>query len=148
MHKFFSMAQQYTADEITCEFIWVMDERRFAIRLISDHSISFRSFPDDGSQRGQDHVWTERHGRWIILNGQCCHLILYFNYRGAGFRRHMASVSLTTFRDALFLEGLDYRERQIRMYPVAARHTGHNNEVTDAAWVLNVLAGRFDGSRL
>ena len=138
------MAQQ---DEITCEFIWVMDNRHFAIRLISDDSISFRSFPDDGSpgsQRGQDHVWTERHGRWIILNGQCCHLILYFNYRGAGFRRHMASVSLTTYRDALFLEGLDYRERQIRMYPVAARHTGHNNEVTDAAWVLNVLAGRFD----
>ena len=143
------MALQAYVDEITCEFIWVMDDRRrFAIRLISDYSISFRSFPDDGSQRGQDHVWTERHGHWTILNGQCCHLNLYFNYRGPGFRRHMASVSLTTFRDALFLEGLDYRERQIRMYPVAARHTGHNNEVTDAAWVLNVLAGRFDWSRL
>ena len=140
------MAQQYTADENTCEFIWVMDERRFAIRLISDHSISFRSFPDDGSpgsQRGQDHVWTERHGRWIILNGQCCHLILYFNYRGAGFARRMASVSLN--RDGLlFLDGYDYQECPIRMYPVAARHTGHNNEITDAAWVLNVLFGRFD----
>ena len=138
------MAQQYTADEITCEFIWVMDERRFAIRLISDHSISFRSFLDDGSpgsQRGQDHVWTERR---IILNGQCCHLILYFNYRGPGFRRHMASVSLITFRDMLCLEGQDYQGRQIRMYPVEARHTGHNNAVTDAALVLNVLAGRFD----
>ena len=102
------MAQQYTADEITCEFIWVMDERRFAIRLISDHSISFRSFLDDGSprsQRGQDHVWTERHGRWIILSGQCCHLILYFNYRGAGFRRDMAGFHEDT--DAGFLEELD-----------------------------------------
>ena len=96
------MAQQYTADEITCEFIWVMDERRFAIRLISDYSISFRSFPDDGSQRGQDHVWTERR---IIANGQCCHLILHFNYRGAGFRRHMAGFHEDT--DAGFLEELD-----------------------------------------
>ena len=134
MHKFFSMAQQ---DEITCEFIWVMDNRHFAIRLISDDSISFRSFPDDGSP------WTERHGRWIILNTDF-HLILYFNYRGPGFRRHMASVSLTTFRGMLCLEGFDYQERQIRMYPVEARHTGHNNAVTDAAGVLNVLAGRFD----
>ena len=121
-----------------------MEGRRYGIRLFSDWSISFRSFPEDGWQRGQNHAWTERQGRWIILNGQDCHPILYFNYRGAGFARRMASVSLTTFRGALFLEGFDYRERQIRMYPVAARHTGHNNEVTDAAWVLNVLAGRFD----
>ena len=142
MHKFFSMAQQY-AGEITCEFIWCMDERRYGIRLFSDWSISFRSFPEDGSQRVQNHDWTERQGRWIILNWQFGHLILFFNYRGAGFARRMASVSLN--RDGLlFLEGFDYRERQIRMYPVAARHTGHNNEVTDAAWVLNVLAGRFD----
>ena len=109
MHKFFSMALQAYVDEITCEFIWIMDDRRrYAIRLISDHSISFRSFPDDGSpgsQRGQDHVWTERHGRWIILNGQCCHLILYFNYRGAGFRRDMAGFHEDT--DAGFLEELD-----------------------------------------
>ena len=131
-------------DEITCEFTWVMDNRHFAIRLISDDSISFRSFPDDGSQRGQEHVWTERHGNWTILNCQCCHLNLFFNYRGPGFRRHMASVSLITFRDMLCLEGQDYQGRQIRMYPVEARHTGHNNAVTDAAGVLNVLAGRFD----
>ena len=124
----------------------VMDERRCRIRLFSDWSISFRSFPEDGSQRVQNHDWTDRQGRWIIVNWQLGNLILYFNYRGAGFARRMASVSLN--RDALFLEGFDYRERQIRMYPVAARHTGHNNEVTDAAWVLNVLAGRFDWSRL
>ena len=54
----------------------------------------------------------------------------------------MASVSLITFRDMLCLEGQDYQTRQIRMYPVEARHTGHNNAVTDAAGVLNVLAGR------
>ena len=129
------MAQQ---DEITCEFTWAMDDRHFSIRLISDGSISFRSCPDDGSP------WTERHGRWIILNRECFHLILYFNYRGPGFRRHMASVSLITFRDILCLEGQDYQGRQIRMYPVEARHSGHNNAVTDAAGVLNVLAGRFD----
>ena len=97
---------------------------------------------DRRSQRGQNHAWTERQGRWIILNGQCCHLILYFNYRGAGFARRIASVSLN--RDALFLEGFDYRERQIRMHPVAARRTGHDNEVSNPAWVLNVLFGRFD----
>ena len=139
MHKFFSMAQQ---DEITCEFTWAMDDRHFSIRLISDDSISFRSSPDDGSP------WTERHGRWYILNRECFHLILYFNYRGPGFRRHMASVSLITFRDMLCLEGQDYQGRQIRMYPVEARHTGYNIVVTDAAGVLNVLAGRFDWSRL
>ena len=141
------MAQQY-AGEITCEFIWCMDERRYGIRLFSDWSISFRSFPEDGSQRVQNHDWTERQGRWIIVNWQVVHLILFFNYRGAGFARRMASVSLN--RDGLlFLEGYDYRECPIRMYPVAARHTGHNNEITDAAWVLNVLFGRYglDGQR-
>ena len=93
------------AGEIECEFIWCMDGRRYGIRLFSDWSISFRSFPEDGSQRGQGHAWTERQGRWIILNGQCCHLILYFNYRGAGFRRDMAGFHEDT--DAGFLEELD-----------------------------------------
>ena len=131
------------AAEITCEFIWVMDGHRCGIRLFSDFSISFSSFPEDGSQRVQNHDWTERQGRWIIVNWQVGHLILFFNYRGAGFARRMASVSLN--RDGLlFLEGYDCTGRQIRMYPVAARHTGHNNEIIDAAWVLNVLFGRFD----
>ena len=123
-----------------------MDGRRYEIRLFSDWSISFRSFPEDGSQRVQNHDWTERQGRWIIVNWQVGHLILFFNYRGAGFARRMASVSLNG-NGLLFLEGYDYQEREIRMILVAARHTGHNNEVTDAAWVLNVLFGRFDSDR-
>ena len=126
------------AGEITCEFIWVMDGHRCGIRLFSDFSISFSSFPEDGSQRVQNHDWTKRQGRWIILNWQFGHLILFFNYRGAGFARRMASVSLPN--GELEFVGYDYRERRITMYPLkASRTSGTDHAETDPGEVLRVL---------
>ena len=133
------------AAETMCEFRWCMGGRRYAIRLFSDWTISFRSTTDDGLQFGQDHTWTERHGRWV-LNAFTGNLILFFNYRGANFARRMASVSLPN--GELEFVGYDYRERRITMYPLASRHTGTDHAVLDPGDVLRVLFGQFDWNRL
>ena len=81
--------------------------------------------------------WTLDHFKLAVLPS-------HFVFQLQGTRFQKAHGIGLTFRDELCLEGQDYQGRQIRMYPVEARHTGHNNAVTDAALVLNVLAGRFD----